>query len=225
MAMLTVDAIREKILAGEYREGEPLRQDAVAAELGVSRIPVREALRQLETEGLVTFHAHSGAAVSMLSLGEIKELFELRALIEADLLRKAIPVMQDKDLERAEEILEQYEVALADGDVAAWGVLNWQYHSALYAPADQHLTTGIVQSLHNQSDRYLRMQLALTRGETRAKEEHRAIFNAVREGEVLQSTSFLTAHILGAGRSLLDFLRERRERFASEDVCTLALKG
>src|SRR4051812_32937267 len=79
LAGMTADAIRERILRGRYPEGEPLRQDAIGIELGVSRIPVREALRQLEAEGLVTFNPHRGAVVSTLSLNQIRELFELRA--------------------------------------------------------------------------------------------------------------------------------------------------
>jgi DNA-binding GntR family transcriptional regulator len=90
---MTADALRERILRGDYAEGVPLRQDAIAQDLGVSRIPVREALRQLEAEGLVTFSPHRGAVVSSLSLKEIRELFELRAEIESDLLRRAIPEM------------------------------------------------------------------------------------------------------------------------------------
>src|SRR5437660_12006142 len=83
IASMTVEALRGRILRGDYPEGEPLRQDALADELGVSRIPVREALRQLEAEGLVTFSPHRGAVVSSLSLEEIEELFELRADIES----------------------------------------------------------------------------------------------------------------------------------------------
>lgn len=208
--MQTLDEVREKILRGDYSEGAPLRQDALAADLGVSRIPVREALRQLEAEGLVTFSPHVGAVVSSLSLRDIKELFEVRALIEADLLRRAVPLIGKEDLDRAEEVLGEYEVALKHGDVGAWGALNWQFHSTLYAPADQPLTMGIVQNLHNQSDRYLRMQLALTHGETRANEEHRAILQAVGERDAQHATSLLVSHILGAGRSLVEFLRDHR---------------
>ena len=93
LTSMTADAIRERILRGHYPEGEPLRQDGIGTELGVSRIPVREALRQLEAEGLVTFNPHRGAVVSTLSLKEIRELFELRADIEGDLIRRAVPHM------------------------------------------------------------------------------------------------------------------------------------
>jgi DNA-binding GntR family transcriptional regulator len=171
---MTLDALRERILHGDYPEGEPLRQDAIADELGVSRIPVREALRQLEAEGLVTFSPHRGAVVSTMSLQEIAELFELRAEIESDLLRRAIPNMKNEDHNRAKEILVAYEIALRAGEVAKYGELNWQFHSTLYAPAARAFTMSMVGKLHQQSDRYLRMQLALTHGETRAKDEHRA---------------------------------------------------
>ena len=80
LASLTLDSLRERILRGHFPEGEPLRQDAIADELGVSRIPVREALRQLESEGLVTFQPHRGAVVSTLSLDEIAELFEIKVV-------------------------------------------------------------------------------------------------------------------------------------------------
>src|SRR5437660_872834 len=83
---------------------------------GVSRIPVREALRQLEAEGLVTFSPHRGAVVSVLSLDEIDELFQLRADIECDLLQRAIPRMTFDQLERATDVLDEFEDALRAGE-------------------------------------------------------------------------------------------------------------
>ena len=207
---MTVDALRERILRGDYPEGEPLRQDAIAEELGVSRIPVREALRQLEAEGLVTFSPHRGAVVSTMSLQEIVELFELRAEIESDLVRRAIPHMTAEDRNRAREILSAYELALRTGEVAKWGELNWQFHSTLYAPAGRAFTMGMVSKLHQQSDRYLRMQLALTHGESRARDEHRAIANAARKGDGKLAAKLMREHILGAGRALVEFLEAHR---------------
>src|SRR5215216_1426006 len=207
---MTADAIRERILRGRYPEGEPLRQDAIGAELGVSRIPVREALRQLEAEGLVTFNPHRGAVVSTLSLKQIRELFELRAEIEGDLIRRAVPHMTPEDHVRAAEILDAYEAALGAGQVTTWGALNWQFHATLYAPADRELTMSIVNKLHQHSDRYLRMQLALTHGETRARHEHRAIAAAARKRDAVKASRLLRDHILGAGRALVTFLEQER---------------
>jgi DNA-binding GntR family transcriptional regulator len=211
LAGMTLDAIRDRILRGAYPEGEPLRQDAIAEEMGVSRIPIREALRQLEAEGLVSFSPHRGAVVSSLSLDEIDEVFELRADIESRLLRRAIPLLDEDSLARAAEVLVRYERALRAHDVAEYGELNWQFHSTLYDAADRPVALGIIQRLHQQADRYLRMQLALTHGEHRANEEHRAILDAARKHDVRRGTALLREHILGAGRSLGDFLREHRE--------------
>src|SRR5687767_1427855 len=93
-------------MAGTIPEGQQLRQEALAADLGVSRIPVREALRQLEAEGFVSIASHRGAVVSKLSLDEIAELFELRIRLECWLLGLAIPQMRDGDLEQAKAALE-----------------------------------------------------------------------------------------------------------------------
>jgi DNA-binding GntR family transcriptional regulator len=211
LAGMTLEAIRGRILSGAYPEGEPLRQDAIADELGVSRIPIREALRQLEAEGLVVFNPHRGAVVSSLSLDEIDEVFALRADIETGLLRRAIPSLDADHVARAAEILDRYEHALRVRDVIAYGELNWQFHSTLYDPAARPITLAVAQRLHQQADRYLRMQLALTHGESRANVEHRAILDAARRKDVRKATARLRDHILGAGRLLSDFLRDHRE--------------
>lgn len=210
IASMTVEALRERILRGDYPEGEPLRQDALADDLGVSRIPVREALRQLEAEGLVTFSPHRGAVVSSLSLDEIDELFELRAEIECEILARAIPRMTADQLERATDVLDEFDDALATGEATRWGPLNWHFHAALYAPANRNLTMGVLQKLHQHSDRYFRMQVLLAHGGERANTEHRAIANAVCAKDVESATELMRSHILGAGRSLHAMLQEQR---------------
>ena len=210
VASMTVEALRERILRGDFPEGEPLRQDALAEELGVSRIPVREALRQLEAEGLVTFSPHRGAVVSTLSLEEIEELFELRADIECELLRRAIPNAGPDHLARAGDVLDEFDAALETGETERCGPLNWRFHSALYAPARRNFTMGVVQKLHQQSDRYFRMHIVLARGGARANQEHRAITDAVREQDVKTALRLMRAHILGAGQSLVEFLEKER---------------
>ena len=114
---VVVEAIREKILTGAIKAGEPLRQAALADELKVSRIPVREALLQLEAEGLVEFEAHKGATATKLSAEQVTELFELRALLECELLRLAIPKLTEAELAQSEQLLQQmstaYQAALA----------------------------------------------------------------------------------------------------------------
>ena len=205
------EALRERIIRGMYSDDTPLRQDALAAEFGVSRIPIREALRQLEAEGLVVFNPHRGAVVSSLSVDEIEELFELRSQIESDLVRRAVSRTTAEDVSRAREILKAYEAAFRSAEVTEWGKLNWEFHSTLYAPADRPFTMAIIQRLHQQSDRYLRMQLVLTHGESRAIDEHRAILAAVAAHDTKQAAALMRQHILGAGRLLVRFVSSERQ--------------
>jgi DNA-binding GntR family transcriptional regulator len=207
---LTADGLRKRILRGEYAEGSALRQDALASDLGVSRIPVREALRQLEVEGLVTFSPHAGAVVSTLSLAEISELFELRAMLEADLMRRAVPNLTRDDHDRAASILEAYDAAFETGEVIEWGALNWEFHSTLLSAANRPRTLNLLSMLHNQGDVYTRMQLALTHGQSRASVEHKAIACAAAKGNAASAAMQIKAHVESAGRALVDFLQEHR---------------
>jgi len=197
-------------LRGELLEGEQLRQEAMAEQLGVSRIPLREALRQLQSEGLVTFYPHRGVVVSTLSPEEISEAFELRAVLEPDLLRRAIPNLTEADFAKADGILAAYEADLQNGDVSTWGELNWQFHSTLLERANRPLSLGIIRTLNYHSNRYVRLQLTLTHGETRAIEEHRLILAHCEKRETDAACSMLVEHILHAGRSLVLYIRNYR---------------
>src|SRR5262249_3001690 len=97
VAAEAAEVLRQRILSGDLRSGQPIRQEQIAQERGVSRIPLREALKQLEAEGFVTIEPHKGAIVSTLSLAEVEELFELRIHLESWLLRDAIPRMREGD--------------------------------------------------------------------------------------------------------------------------------
>jgi DNA-binding GntR family transcriptional regulator len=205
-----VSALRKRIISGEFQDGEPLNQVTIAREYAISRIPLREAMRQLEAEGLLEFQPGKGAVVSSLSLDEIREVLDLRANLEPVLIAKAIPHHTPAVLEEAASILEQFDTALKDGVVAAWGEINWRFHSTLYAPAGCPITMGILQNLHRLNQRYARIQISLTKWEQRAAREHRALLNACRKGEKRKAPVMLKAHILTAGDALLRILKEER---------------
>lgn len=210
LAVTAVAALRNRILSGEFAEGEALNQVAIAREYAISRIPLREAMRQLESEGLLTFQPGKGAVIPGLSLNEIAEVIDLRARLEPALIEKAIPRIKQTDLDEASSILDQFEAALRKGDVATWGEFNWRFHSTLYAPSGCTLSMGIVQGLHHFNQRYARIQISLTKWERRAAREHRAILASCRHKEVRKATSLLKEHILTAGQALVRFLDEKR---------------
>src|SRR6185369_16115166 len=151
------------------------------------------------------------------SLDEIEELFQLRADIECDMLRRAIPKMTPEQLERATDVLDEFQDALDAEESSRWAPLNWHFHAALYAPANRNFTMGILQKLHQHSDRYFRMQVLLAHGGMKANEEHRAITAAVKKKDVKTATQLMRAHTLGAGRSLVELLQEQRGLHAAAD--------
>ncbi|MFH1805577.1 MAG: GntR family transcriptional regulator [Pseudomonadota bacterium] len=202
--------LRERILSGDFLAGSQLRQDAIATEYNVSRIPVREALQRLDAEGLVTFQPHKGAIVATLSIQEIEELFEVRRLLECELLRHAVPKLTEDDIRAAADILDVYDDALRAGDVARWGDLNRQFHERLYQASERPKTLEIVRTIGNNTVRFIRAQLALTGAIDTAEREHHEILDACRAGDVDKAVDLLGRHIENSGKSLLDCLRSAR---------------
>lgn len=204
------ESLQERILSGEFRDGEALVQDVIAEEYGVSRMPVREALRQLEACGLVSMQTHKGAVVTSIPTEQVEELFELRALLEADMLVRAIRRMTDSDIEEARGILAELEQSYRRGDMASWGRLNWAFHRRLYLPAGRPRTLAVLQGINLQVERYIRLHLLMTDGLDTAEREHREILRlcALRDAEA--AVAFLKLHILDAGRTLVMALRQAR---------------
>ena len=196
-----VEVLRERILSGYIKAGEPLRQSAIAEQLNVSRIPVREALVQLEAEGLVKFEAHKGATATELSVEQVTELFELRAMIETDLLAKTIPNLREEDFKKADSVLAQLALKLEDS-VAIWSELNTQFHTCLYEAANKPHTLEVVHGLNNNCDRYIRLQLLLTGGIPTAEREHRELFELCKNKDIDKATQLLREHILHAAKAI-----------------------
>ncbi|WP_118182125.1 GntR family transcriptional regulator [Paraburkholderia phosphatilytica] len=211
VAEQAADALRRKIISGEFPEGYQLRQDALAAEFGVSRIPVREALVQLEGEGLVRIVPHKGAVVSELSIAEISELFMLRGLLEPMLLRKSAPRLTQADFAELDAILAVYKEELHAQHLARWGELNTRLHALLMSRAEQPRTLAIVTSLLQQTDRYTRLQLSLSAEScARAEEEHGELVRLCRTGDIRAAAALLKRHIDHACEELEAFILSRR---------------
>jgi DNA-binding GntR family transcriptional regulator len=204
------ESLRERILNGEFQEGEALIQDAIAREYDVSRMPVREALRQLEASGLVALHLHKGAVVTALPEEEILELFELRARLEGDVLTYAIAKLTDEQLEASSAILSDLESAYRQRDIANWGRLNWEFHRSLYVASLRVRTLAILEGINLQTDRYIRLQLLLTGAIADAEEEHREILRLCTLRDTGRAVPYLRTHILNAGRDLMGALRAHR---------------
>jgi DNA-binding GntR family transcriptional regulator len=207
---LVVETLREKILSGEIKAGQPLRQAALAEELNVSRIPVREALLQLEAEGLVTFEPHKGATATELNASQVDELFELRAMLEGDLLASSIPNLSSEKLAEATDILAKLNKALGKENAAnTWSELNSDYHNCLYSGANRPQTQDLVNTLNKNADRYIRMHLLWAGGISKAESEHNELLDLCKARNVEKAVAVLKQHILGSRDEIKAFLSER----------------
>jgi DNA-binding GntR family transcriptional regulator len=202
LAGQVADELRRRIYSGEFKEGTQLMQEQLAAEFGISKVPVREALFQLEAEGLVTQQYHRGAIVAKMSSEQLYEIFEVRTQIEMWLLGLAMGKASRKDVASARALAAEFG-EMAD-PVQSWD-LNWRFHEALYRPSGKPHAIEHLRKLHSQTARFLRLQydLALTKAEI--VKEHEQLLDAF-EAKSPAAIELLREHILCAAAKLAERL-------------------
>lgn len=204
------EALRLAIGSGEFAPGFQLRQDELAERFGTSRIPVREALRQLEAEGFVTFLPNRGAVVSDLSIDEVVELLEIRIALECHALRLAIPAMGDIDLDDATKILRSYD---KEPEPEKWGEFNWRFHQALYAPCNRPRLLAMIEANYGHVSRFTRALVSRATGKERPQREHYQLLELCRGGEIEKAVRLLREHIVQTQKTL-----RSAQRHALRDV-------
>lgn len=207
-ADLIFESLREAITDGSLAEGAVLRQDNIAKLFNVSRIPVREALTRLEEQGLITTQRYRGSVVASLSLDEIKEIFEFRSLIEPEVIRHSVQSASQDSLEQAADYCRRFG---SEADPKNWGMLNRQFHYMLYRDCQRPYYLQVVNSALDRIERYQRLQLTLTNGMDRARREHQGMLDASLAGDADRAAELTRQHILGAGQSLIQFLKKVRK--------------
>lgn len=197
---IVFDALRHAIITGDLKQGEHLRQDEIARAFNVSRIPIREALQKLEQHGLIKTQRYKGAVVAGLSLEEASEIFEFRAFLEPEVIRRAVPRMSQKLLNDARNCCEQFASA---EDPMRWGDLNRRFHTALYEASGLPYHMEMLDKAMDRIDPYLRAQILLSDGMERANREHLAIVEACKAKDAGRAAELTRLHILGAKDSLI----------------------
>ena len=200
-------ALRADILSGATRPGTLLRQEDIAARFAVSRIPVRDALRLLEAEGLVTIATNRGAQVARLSRSEVAEIYHLRGLLECDCLARAIPRMGETELDRIERIRRRAEI---DAATPEWNAGDWSFHEALYRPSGHDRQIEIIKGLRATSDLYAAAHRALPKQRKRWLADHRAIVAACRGARTADAVATLSAHLAAARDFVLEQMQDDR---------------
>jgi DNA-binding GntR family transcriptional regulator len=198
------DTLREAIAGGTLKPETALRQDDLAARFGFSRMPIRDALRQLEAEGLVSIHPTRGAFVARMDGQEIREIYAVRELLETEALRLSCRALGLKALDEAASVLDQID---RETDVGRWGGLNRAFHLALYGACGNARLLSLIEAQHNAADRYVRVLLSNLDYRDRSQVEHRKILEACRRRHAERAVSWLTKHLREGSATLVKAIR------------------
>lgn len=199
--------LRQDILEGRLAPGKALRQDELASRYGKSRIPVREALRSLQAEGLVTYSANRGAVVSEISPQEVLDMLEVRIALETHALRLAIPRMIPAEIEAAREILRRYDEA---GAPEEWSDMNARFHESLSSACDCPRLMDLIRDNYFHFNRYARATVSGLVGKDDPQKDHYRLLELCEAGEVEKSVACLEAHIRGTQKMLRAEMRRNQ---------------
>lgn len=186
--------IRTAIVRGELPGDMPLRQDEISTALSVSHIPVREAFRQLEAQGLVRIYPNRGAVVTKLSCKELSDVMDTRILLEVGALRLALPPITEEDLARARELLELFS---KEKDPIKGAELNLKLHFSLYDPCDNQTLLSLIDQMHANVDRYITPFFGKEEvsAELYTVDEHSQIISACESKDTELATAILRTHL------------------------------
>ena len=186
---------RDRILAGVYAPGSALRQDNLASEFGTSKIPVREALVQLQSEGLVDIFPNRGFQVRPLASAELEEVFSLRLQVEPAAVVRGAKLAAADDHAAARHALEQLNDATTAEEFSSTGQLNRTFHLLLIVPRLQPVAAEVLSRLHTLAQRYVQAHLRPEGRGKRATREHAALLKAWRMGKSQEIRALIHAHI------------------------------
>lgn len=197
--------IRENILSGQYKDGMELREIVIGQELGVSRTPVREALRQLELEGLVKIIPNKGAYVTSINAKDIKDIYKMRSMLEGLCARWATRYITEEQIEELEEVIylsEFYLSKKSQGKAVQMSEMDGKFHLILYQAANSRMLGHILRDFH----KYVQVARTMSvKTENRAKksiEEHKAILEAIKQKDEDKAEMLAHEHIMNVIKNL-----------------------
>lgn len=175
--------LREDIVTGVLAPGDQLVQESLAERYGVSRVPLREALKTLESEGQLVYYPHRGYFVVELSTDDLREVYHLRALLEDAALRAAVPTLDEQDLADIADLAAEIDQAAADGDVRAMTDANRRFHFAMYDAAGMPRLSRLLRQLWEATDAYRALYYQGQDNRRRVTDEHAQMVDALRAGD------------------------------------------
>ncbi|MHC1748498.1 MAG: GntR family transcriptional regulator [Cellulosilyticaceae bacterium] len=199
---IVFNKIRESILEGKYKEGDVLRETVIAQELNVSRTPVREAIRQLELEGLVHSIPNKETIVSGITEEDVQDIFMIRSRLEALSGRRAAERITEEELKALEEILALTEFYVARHDVNQLNELDHKFHDIIYKATKSRTLQHVLSDFHYYIQKSRRDSIATEGRAQLLLEEHRAIYEAIRKHNPEQAEDLINTHIQNAMRNM-----------------------
>ena len=200
-------ALRDDIVSGRLRPGTQIVQDDLAREYGVSRVPLREALKILEGEGQVTYYPHRGYFVTELSVDDLLEVYRIRYLLEAEAIARAVDEISDDDIAYIAGVLDEVEEAGAAGDTTALTAANRAFHFAIFELSSQPRLTRMIRVLWDATDAYRAVYFRETVNRERVFDEHRAMLSALRRRDAAALIALREehrAHSVASVRAVLE---------------------
>jgi DNA-binding GntR family transcriptional regulator len=207
VADMAYETIREGILTGVFKPGERLRQDQLAEAIGVSRIPVRSALLKLESNGLVTFHPYRGAVVNTLSVNELREIYEIRGVLEAHALRKAMNAMTPGRLERLEQLAVELNAVEGSDEFLR---RRTDFYRELYDHEHQPQIVALIERLREDAARYM-VERNLDYARRPGERDHAQVLNFLQTGDVEGALRWLADHLERVCEQLVAHIQESEQ--------------
>jgi DNA-binding GntR family transcriptional regulator len=192
---VVADALREAIRRGDFAQGQELAQVALAEQFGVSRIPLREAMRRLEAEGLIAFHANRGAVITRLSPEGVREIYETRILLEGALIERAV---KNLDAFALQELNQIHSALGEERDRQRQSELNHAFHAAIYAKANRPRQLALVESLRNLVERYHNVGASLMKYTPACQRDHGEILASCRRKDPARAKRAVIRHLENA---------------------------
>jgi len=195
--------IREDILEGRYKSGDAIKETVVSNELGVSRTPVREAIRQLELEGLVNIIPNKGAIVSGVSSQDIRDIYTIRSQIEGLAAKWATKKISDENIMKLEEILELSEFYTEKHNIEQLKIADSNFHELIYEASDSKVLKHLLSDFHHHIQKARFLSIRTPGRAQKALNEHKAILEAIKNKDENLAEELMNNHVKNAGENVL----------------------
>jgi DNA-binding GntR family transcriptional regulator len=218
------ERLREAILHGEFDPDMPISQVKLAARLGVSRTPLREALRMLQREGLIDSAPNRRVRVAELSMTDLEQVYASRVLVEALAARLTVPRLVPEDLAQLRAAASEMNLLLERSDIDGWEAAHRRYHELLRKYAGERIER-LARDLSDHSERYRRVYMAEPRAWAAAAREHAAIVEACESGNGQAASVQLGRHLARTALTLIALVDPEREPMPVREALRLVTAG